>query len=108
MWDGVFSRPGNGWPITTDMRLAHCSLLTAHCSLLTAHCSLLTAHCSLLTAHCLLHATRSARINLQNACHQSPLLIRYLLCSGLSAKFVSKERQNIGLVRNLLIERTPD
>jgi hypothetical protein len=40
--------------------------------------------------------------------HFSLLLSRHLLCAWLGAKFVGKEREDIGLVRDLLIQRAPD
>jgi hypothetical protein len=50
----------------------------------------LTSHFSLLTSHFSLH------------------LSRHLLWAWLGAKFVGEEREDIGLVGDLLIQRTPD
>jgi hypothetical protein len=40
--------------------------------------------------------------------HLSLLLLRDLLASGFGAEFVSKEREKIGYVGDLLLQRTPD
>jgi hypothetical protein len=73
----------------TDVSELECYLVLTHVSA-TDHPSRITHHESPITNH------------------QSPLLIRYLLYSGLGAEFVGKEREDIGLVSNLLIQRTPD